>query len=418
MQIIYVSTSCSQEMYKKIFKMRNKKLIDPSQKFFEQLIRGTSLLRQKFGQKIDVVSISALPVSASTTNIKKFLRVEEYVNGVRYIYPSFYNGKFLRYITTYISIFLETRKIINSEVNKEDKVVICDPLYHHVSAAARMAAKLYRVKTIAIVTDIPVYSTKMKGYKYTSLRQMFQDWYERTAMKEIVKYDGYVNLTESMNPIVNPKNKPSIIVEGSVDIEAISKTHELYSNSKKVIVYAGGVYEKYGVKCLVNAFIKAQIKDTELHIYGEGSYVDELVQVCSKHENVKYMGCILNTDLPKIESQATLLVNPRFSNEEYTKFSFPSKTLEYMSSGTPVLSTRLAGIPKDYNNYLYWFDIETEDGMAAKLSEIMGKSKNELQCFGKKAQKYVIENKSNILQAGRIFSFAKDIAKSTKRRMI
>jgi len=44
--------------------------------------------------------------------------------------------------------------------------------------------------------------------------------------------------------------------------------------------------------------------------------------------------------------------------------------------------------------------------------------KNELQCFGKKAQKYVIENKSNILQAGRIFSFAKDIAKSTKRRMI
>ncbi len=34
-------------------------------------------------------------------------------------------------------------------------------------------------------------------------------------------------------------------------------------------------------------------------------------------------------------------------------YSFPSKTFEYMVSGTPFLTTRLKGIPQEYDKYIY-----------------------------------------------------------------
>ena len=65
---------------------------------------------------------------------------------------------------------------------------------------------------------------------------------------------------------------------------------------------------------------------------------------------------------------ATLLINPRFSNEEYTKYSFPSKNMEYMASGTPILTTKLPGMPKEYYEYIYLFEEESIEGMKNKMS--------------------------------------------------
>ena len=120
---------------------------------------------------------------------------------------------------------------------------------------------------------------------------------------------------------------------------------------------------------------------------------------------IKYKGNASKSHILEMERKATLLVNPRPSTEEFTKYSFPSKTLEYMASGTPLLTTRLSGIPKDYDSYLYYFNEETVIEMAEMLKKVMSKTKKELDDFGFKSREFVINNKNNNIQAEKIFNF-------------
>lgn len=404
MKIIFVSSACSREKYAEIFNKRKNKFIDPAQKFLEQLMRGVAT-----NNEVEIVSISALPVSASTIDKKWFPYSEEVKDKIKYIYPSFINGKILRYFSSFFSTFFSVRKQLRHSVS-ENTVIITDPLSYQTSIAARLAGKLFGKKSIAIITDIPTYATEMKNHRYSKLRQLFQTVYEKFTMNEIYKYDGYINLTSYMDMIVNPGKKPSIVIEGSIDSQ--DNTHEVRDKvGNKVYLYAGGLYEKYGVGNLVDAFISAELDGIELHLYGSGSYVEKLEEICSHYNYVKYKGCVLNTELIEIEKKADLLINPRFSNEEYTKLSFPSKTLEYMMTGTPVLSTRLAGIPKEYCEYLFWFNGESVDEMRIRLKELSLISNEEMQLMGQKAKKFVFQKKTNVIQGKRIVEFAKKIQK-------
>jgi glycosyltransferase involved in cell wall biosynthesis len=105
---------------------------------------------------------------------------------------------------------------------------------------------------------------------------------------------------------------------------------------------------------------------------------------------------------------ATLLINPRPTNEEFTKFSFPSKNMEYMVSGTPMITTQLPGMPKEYHPYVFLFEGESVEGMKNSLKNILSKSKEELHQFGQEAKKFVLTNKNNQIQAHRILQFLKE----------
>ena len=80
-----------------------------------------------------------------------------------------------------------------------------------------------------------------------------------------------------------------------------------------------------------------------------------------------------------------------------------------MLSGTPVLTTKLCGIPEEYYPHLYTFDEESVKGFRDKLQETLSLASDELQQKGMAAQRFVLENKSNIKQAQRIEQFFEEI---------
>ena len=102
------------------------------------------------------------------------------------------------------------------------------------------------------------------------------------------------------------------------------------------------------------------------------------------------------------ELKASLLVNPRPTNEDYVKYSFPSKNMEYMASGTPVITTHLPGMPDEYLPYVFLFEDETVSGMINMLQKILLLSNEELYTMGFRAKKFVLENKNSVVQARRI----------------
>ena len=88
--------------------------------------------------------------------------------------------------------------------------------------------------------------------------------------------------------------------------------------------------------------------DVELWICGSGDAKDIIEDEAQKDSRIKYFGLVDSQTALKMQHQATILVNPRTSDGEYTKYSFPSKNMEYMVSGTPVLTTDLPGMPKEH----------------------------------------------------------------------
>jgi glycosyltransferase involved in cell wall biosynthesis len=127
---------------------------------------------------------------------------------------------------------------------------------------------------------------------------------------------------------------------------------------------------------------------------------------------VFYGGVRLNSEIVEREQAASLLVNPWPTQKEYVKefltYSFPSKNMEYMASGTPVLTTVLPGMPKEYYPYVYLLEEETADGIANALTEIFAQGDELMLEKGKAAKKFVMETRNNVVQAAKILEMLKN----------
>ena len=396
MKLLVVTNACSAKKYEEVCRMRHKAIVDPQQKFFRLFIEGLS----KLGD-VEVEVLSALPVSASTVPQKRFeYETEITQTGVKYHYLPFRNGKFSRYLTLMGAVGKYTKKL-RRDLRGEDVYVIVDAMIPVLAVPCKRIVRKKGIKIGAIVTDIPTLATNMKKQTQSCLKRLFMAAYQKISGWDLGSYDFYIPLTESINDVVNREKRPYCVVEGFADSNdtTVSEVHENY------VMYAGGVYEKYGVKDLVEAFISLNRTDVELRIFGDGSYVEELKTVCAQHPNVQYMGCVLPEQVVDCEKKALLLVNPRPTDEAFAKYSFPSKTMEYLLSGTAVISTKLPGIPQEYFQVMYAFADSTPDGLKEGLQSVLEMPREKLIQQGAKGHDFVIHQKNNVQMANKIRQF-------------
>lgn len=73
-----------------------------------------------------------------------------------------------------------------------------------------------------------------------------------------------------------------------------------------------------------------------------------------------------------------------------------------MSTGRPLLTTKLPGMPVEYYPFVYLFETETLEGYKVTLKEVLEKGYDELEKKGRDAQHWVLKNKNNIVQTKRI----------------
>lgn len=386
MKVIYASCLMSERKMQKTFHNATAYGGFQVQKFHRLLVEGFKLNNCK------VTALTILPVTRSNTKKKIYLEETEKNNGIIYHYPMVINLPVIKHI---FAIIASMFSFISIAKKNKDVVLIADCLNKSVALGSALGARIMKVPSVGIVTDLP---DMLLGKK-----DRINNWIVRL-------YDQYILLTEQMNDYIianiTYKQKPYIIVEGLVDINMGKKSiSEQKKYSKKVCMYAGILDRKYGVEMLVKGFDKANIPDSELHIYGDGEYKDELLEICKKNSNIKYFGLKPNSYIVKEQQKATLLVNPRPSNEEFTKYSFPSKNMEYMVSGTAALMARLPGIPEEYLEYVYILEDESIDGMAGKLTNILGLAEEKLVKKGKRAREYVLKEKNNMIQAKKVIDF-------------
>ena len=402
MNIIYLSSCCSDKKFEELREKKITRKLPQAQKYHNLLIEGIA-------QNIDgeVVAISAIPVNRQWTKQIRFQREEETFGRIHYIYDAFLNLPFLRQITRIRAAKWQIKKLYKKN---NDRVIICDVLNQSLASAARSCGKKYNIPVLGIVTDVPGHTSGARRKNDSFFRRKIAELSEKNAEKNLGKYDAYLLLTEAMNTVVNKSNKPYIVLEGHSDAKMQNVENKLeYKHQPKVAMYAGGIHKESGIEQLVNAFVKGGFSDWELHIYGDGNYQNDLKELVKTVSNVKYHGVVPNAVIVEEQLKATLLLNPRLTDAEYVKYSFPSKTMECMASGTPLCTTRLPGMPVEYYPYVFLFDDETQDGMYNTFQDVLSKDAETYHVIGKKAKEFVINEKTNIKQAKKLIDFVNQI---------
>ena len=253
------------------------------------------------------------------------------------------------------------------------------------------------ITTCIIVPDLPQYMN-------TSNRQplvysIFKKYDIKNIEKSIPRIDNFVLLTKQMNEYI--KSKKFTVVEG-IASKSPQKSFDEFCSGDRIILYCGTLNERYGVRKLVDAFMQIKDKNYKLMICGEGDSRDYIIQCVAKNSNIIFKGLIPHDEVSRLQKQATIVINPRQNCEEFTKFSFPSKNLEYLSSGTPLIAYKLDGIPDEYDNYIYYVNDNSVESLKNKIIEVCEKSNEELFNFGQKAYNFVVTYKNSKIQAKKI----------------
>lgn len=384
MKILYVSAMCGPRKIQDIHVRYRRNPGFAMQKFNRLVAEGLVAA----GAAVSTLSAVPLQKGESPTWCQF---PSETCRGVRYRYIPFLNVEGIKQLMVLLYTFFYV--LLWGMKGGKDKRVVCDVLNVSVCLGALLASKLNGLTTCGIITDLPGAGN-------------YRDWKNMIGAKVndlyVNSFDCYVLLTEAMNDKVNTGKRPYIVMEGLVDATEKSADTLAQQARTRSVVYAGQLYEKYGVKTLLDAFIKTGNQSFTLDLYGRGPMEDYIREQEARHPRVRYHGLVDNEEIVKVERSAYLLVNPRHTNNEFTKYSFPSKNLEYMVSGTALLTTPLAGMPKDYYSHVYLFEDESVDGYAHTLRELFSLPAEKVCERGRSGRDFVLATRNNKIQGSRI----------------
>ncbi len=276
-----------------------------------------------------------------------------------------------------------------------DFIIVTDTLRLNLLKAAKKIAKLYDVKIVGMLTDNPYNLSNGPVYVKKYLVQQASD------------LDGYLSLTNGLVQIYN-ENARSYVFEGLVSEENEGKKDPIFN----YFYFGGSLYERYGVKTLVDAFHNSNIK-AKLVLAGSGpldSYIEQLANAdyrilylnqLSKEKNIAYMrNSIAN-------------INPRPLDLKMDNESVPSKLLEYLSIGTPVISTKFPRLYSTFKDDVHWIDGNTVDAMKIALESYNISKQEEHLKKAATARRKVFEFYGLNVQAESIDHFLAEINSST-----
>lgn len=311
----------------------------------------------------------------------------------------FLNFPIIKHFARFLSLF----SVLVKEKKQDHFVfmVYCAHLPFIAGVVLAKKIKFHKSKVCLIVPDLPEFMSEETGFFY----RFFKALDSFLIMKLIRHVDSYVLLTDAMAEKLGVEQDSYIVVEGIANNNSEVSQAESLVSDKKIIFYSGTLAARYGVRDLVDAFREVPLPSCELWICGEGDSRGYIESAARQDGRIKYYGQLSQEKVINLQRQSTVLVNPRLPFGEFTKYSFPSKVMEYMASGRPVVMHRLPGIPSEYFRYCFTPELSDMKSLKECLVFVLGLSMDRLNDVGRTARQFVLDNKSCVSQAYRIKTF-------------
>lgn len=272
------------------------------------------------------------------------------------------------------------------------------------------AALLYRFfspdcKVCLVLPDLPEFMGA-RGRLHTLIRFIEYRAFYRLARK----FDYLVPLTRQMIARIGFDAARAVVIEGMVPVNSRDPYDEMTcaAREKKYILYTGTLAKRYNILDLVNSVKHFSELDVELWICGEGDAKEEILQAANSNPKIKYLGQVNREEAIALQRGAMLLINPRRPGEEYTRYSFPSKVMEYMMSGRPVVMYNLDGVPEEYEGYFFSPESIGVDGLGKAIRSALELGGEALDSFGERARRFVLKEKNAGIQTAKLIALFKE----------
>lgn len=263
--------------------------------------------------------------------------------------------------------------------------------------------KVYRdcrkkgLKTIVVIPDLPEFNNVGRLSLPHRIYQKVADKLFRHRLKQV---DAIVPLTRQTAEYLG-WNKHFAVVEGianGADAGAVAPITEY----GEYLLYTGITHECYGLRDAVRAFLEADLPNVKFVICGTGDSDAWLTELAAKHKNLVFLGVVEHARAHALQMNAAALINPRKNIGEFTKYSFPSKTMEYLAAGKPVIAYLLDGMPKEYAPYILEPKDNSQEALSRCMEEVFSMSVASRQALGAKGQRFVLQEKNEVMQSKKI----------------
>ena len=289
---------------------------------------------------------------------------------------------------------------------EKEKMVIVYGQTAYINLAQQLFCKLFGIKSCNIVTDPIRYRTGMEQLNPLSRFFVRVQWFLTEKIKK--SYAAFVLLTEHMVKEYIEGDTPYIIMEGIADTAIFDGIEEQEKTKPPVLMYSGALSAGFGLPRLLDSlqYIK---QDYRLWLFGDKTYLKEIENAEKQNDKIKFWGKVPWDELLTHMKQATVLLSVKPVDAPHSAHQFPSKIMEYMASGTPVLATKVPGIPDEYFDYIVPIEEDSETGFAKAIDALLSQPESVLREKGQTALEFLKENKNCYLQAERFVTLIKSV---------
>lgn len=297
----------------------------------------------------------------------------------------FINVPILKQVSQTFSIFVFT--FVHLLSNK-DSVIFSFNIFPQQGIALYLNSLVFKCRTVTLLADLPIDDVVNRNFLWKFLRSIF----DSLTKKLINKVDNLIVLNRNVIAYYSYK-KRFIVIDGAINKDDLIINEVFIEKKVKNVVYSGALVEYNGIRELIESFIGLENGIT-LDIYGNGYLQEEVKNHSDNNKNIFYHGSVSNEEMRQIQKNAWLLINPRNSNNLITKLTFPSKLLEYMASGTAVVSTIVPGMDQIYFSLLYILESNNPEDIRQMIMKLNDLSEQELYIKGDQAKDYVLKHRT------------------------
>ena len=277
--------------------------------------------------------------------------------------------------------------------NEPLDIIVTDVHAPFIKAALQIKKRHKNSKIVVVCLDIPKYVHSSSKNAILKLFKKISVFQVNRLMKKV---DAYVFLSNYMKGCFNSKNKKYIVSPCILDTSIYEGLKKDSAHDDVRVVYCGVLSKQYNVDLLLDAFNSINDNRFQLLLAGKGDLVPTIQEDVQKNKNIHYLGEINREKAYELQLNADVLVNPRLPKSEYTKISFPSKTISYLYSGNPLVCYSLPSFPGEIIDNIFEPKDLSPESFAEAIKNAVGQKKKEqiataLKYSEKNVVKQVIE---------------------------
>ena len=304
--------------------------------------------------------------------------------------PSFAMGP-LQILT---QVWTMTRRLLGRwPEGRPDAILVANPLTRF-TAPALLAGWWHGIPVATIVADL---TCSQRGQPPVSrLRNWLQTLMVRLSPGTVVFSAHTTNDFRQGKPSIRMVRPPASYLLDLPQPPAEPPARAVY--------FAGALSEPAGVNLLLDAIPHVTDPTLEFWFSGRGTLEDRLKQQAASDPRIRFFGFVTEEQYSSMLQQAAVLVNPRPSRLLENRYNFPSKLMEYLAAGRPVLSTATSDVAEHYGCDVFVLEDETPEGLARCIERVVAAPAEERAAVGARGRA-AVEGVTWRTQAEKILAF-------------